>query len=109
MSPYIKTIRPDDWHRIRRGRYVIVTGGKPRPMATPFGIPTDEDGNILMTDDCPIGGLVVRVTAAAPPYVGGKTVSQSQGISANTTVLLDLRKYTLGFVTKKFAERLAAK
>ena len=105
MTKLIKRIRPDDYCKLRRGRHCIVTGNVPKPPADPgpeegsywFGQESDHDS-------CSIGGLVFRVQAVQLPYLCGVTVTSQGNLSAGTVVMIDLRKYTLGFVSQQFVD-----
>jgi hypothetical protein len=98
--PVVDPIHPEGQSNLRPGRFVTVLRMPDLHAVVPY---TDEAHYVSRHALC---GILMKVLAVQVPYVACSVEVMHNEIPSGTRLMLDLRRYELGFVTPDFVRRI---
>lgn len=98
--PVVDPIHPEGQPNLRPGRLVTVLRMPQAQAIVPY------DSDIHTVNSHALCGILMKVLAVNVPYVACSVEVMHNDIPSGTRLMLDLRRYELGFVTPDFVRRI---
>ena len=108
----VEQIHQEGQSNLKRGRYVTILDKMPvKPKVLEHG-----DQKYLIEDECyadgtttPLNGVVMQVLAVDAPFVCCRILVNHAELVAGTKVMVDLRRYKMGFISRRFVQQCMGK